>query len=82
MKRRNNYRYELKRGHEVVYRGITNNPERRAAEHEDDGKDFTHIRIVGPRVMRETAERWEEESLATYRKNHGGRNPDYNETDE
>ena len=79
-KERNNYRYELKDGKKVVYKGYTNNPERRENEHEDEGKRFTHMNIVGPAVTKETAENWEEESLEAYRKSHNGKNPKYNKT--
>lgn len=74
---RDTYRYELKQGRKVVYRGITNDPERRCSEHSDD-KNFTHMNIIGPRVTRESAEQWEKESLAAYRKTHQGNNPKYN----
>ncbi len=73
--------YELKNGRETVYRGITNDPERREQEHRDDGKRFTSLNTIGRKVTENTAERLEEKSLETYRKNHGGKNPKYNETD-
>lgn len=44
----------------ILYHGITNDPERRAAEHERDGKPG-EMRIEGPRVTRESALRWERE---------------------
>jgi predicted GIY-YIG superfamily endonuclease len=78
-KTRDHYRYELKRGRKVVYRGITNDPERREAEHRQEGKNFSHTRIVGPAVTKETAQKWEGQSLASYRKSHGGKLPEYNE---
>jgi predicted GIY-YIG superfamily endonuclease len=74
---RDTYRYELKQGSKVVYRGITNNPERRCNEHNND-KNFSHMNIVGPRVTRSSARRWEQDSLQTYRKTHKGKNPKYN----
>lgn len=46
MAKRDTYKYELTQGNKVVYVGITNNPERREAEHRQD-KDFTTMRIVG-----------------------------------
>lgn len=79
-KSRNYYRYELKQGPEVVYRGITKDPERREREHKEEGKRFSHIHPIKPAVTKDTAERWEEESLENYRQNHQGRNPKYNET--
>ncbi len=80
-KRRSYSRYELKNGRKTVYRGITNNPERREEEHRDERKKFTKMNTVGPRVTKDAAEKWEEKSLKTYRDNHGGKNPKYNETD-
>jgi len=78
-KARDYHRYELKRGKKVVYRGITNDPERREAEHRQEGKNFTHMHIIGPAVTKETAQKWEEQSLQSYRRSHGGRLPEYNE---
>ena len=46
MAKRDTYKYELTQGNKVVYVGITNNTERREAEHRQD-KDFTTMRIVG-----------------------------------
>lgn len=80
-KRRNYHRYELKRGNEILYIGITNDPEDREEEHRAEGKRFGHMRTVGPAVTKDTAEEWEEERLEAYRTSHGGRNPRYNETD-
>ncbi|MFO7967290.1 MAG: GIY-YIG nuclease family protein [Archaeoglobaceae archaeon] len=77
-KKRNYYRYELKNGRKKVYVGITKDPERRREDHKDN-KRFTKMNVVGPAVTKGTAERWEEEKLKKYRKNHGGRNPRYND---
>jgi hypothetical protein len=60
---------------------ITNDLERREAEHRDEGKRFSTIKAEGPRVTRPTAENWEEQRLAGYRSTHRGRNPRYNDTD-
>ena len=80
-KKRDTYRYELKQGHKVVYYGITNEPERREEEHKEEGKKFSRLIVKGPIVTEETAEKWEEDRLASYRKSHRGRNPRYNKTD-
>jgi len=80
-KKRNTYRYELKNGRKVVYVGVTENPERRVLEHQDDGKRFTRLSVVGPRVKKESAESWEASRLKQYRQNHSGMNPKYNKTD-
>jgi len=79
--KRNYFRYELKKGNNVLYRGITNNPERRELEHKDEGKRFSHMNVVGPAVTQKSAEIWEEESLEQFRNSHEGKNPKYNETD-
>ena len=81
MSKRDTYRYTLRKGGRIVQYGITNDPERREQEHRGDGKRFDRLQKEGPRVIQETAENWEEERLASYRKTHRGRNPAYNETD-
>ena len=81
-RKRRYHRYELKQNRRVVYRGITEDPDRRATEHKQQGKRFTRMIIVGPAVSKESAEKWEEESLESYRRNHCGKNPKYNEKEE
>lgn len=78
-KKRNHYRYILKKRRKKVYIGITKNPKRREEEHKQEGKDFSHMEIIKQKVSKETAEQWEENSLKTYRKGHQGKNPKYNE---
>ena len=58
MANRNTYRYTLRNGNRITYRGITNNPERRASEHRSAGKTGK-MRIEGPRVTRNSALEWE-----------------------
>ncbi len=70
MSKRNYYRYNLKEGRKIVYKGITKNREQRLEQHKDNGKRFTNMQIVGPQVRKNTAERWEEESLRQYRYHH------------
>ncbi|WNY24906.1 hypothetical protein [Methanolapillus millepedarum] len=70
-------KYELKKGSKVVYRGITNDLDRRKTEHSQD-KKFTSMRQVGRSCTEESAKNWEQKSLKTYRDNHGGKNPKYN----
>jgi predicted GIY-YIG superfamily endonuclease len=77
-KKRKYHRYELKEGSKVVYRGITNDPQRREREHKEEGKQFSHMRVIGPSATKKTAEIWEEESLESYRRHHRGENPKYN----
>lgn len=79
MSKRDTFRYCLKEGNKIVYIGITNNFERRFVEHEKV-KEFRTMQKVGPKVSRDTAEKWESERLNTYSKNHQGRLPEYNKT--
>ena len=44
-------------------------------------KEFQPHEVVGPKVTRQSAERWEERSLAAYRSNHRGKGPKYNKTE-
>jgi len=81
MSKKRHYRYELRDRRKIVQFGITDDPARREAEHKDDGKRFSSMNIVRGPVTKDSAERWEEQRLATFRKNHGGKNPRYNKTD-
>lgn len=76
---RDTFKYVLKNYGEVVYVGITNDPDRRLEEHRSN-KLFTSMVLVGNRTTLAAAKKWELERLATYRRNHGGRNPKYNQT--
>lgn len=78
-KKRDTYKYTLKDGHTIKYVGITEDPERRIQEHAKS-KQFGHMKIEGNKVGKVSAEKWEEERLATYRKTHNGKNPKYNKT--
>lgn len=69
--------YTLRRGHKVVYKGITNNPERRASEHRRTGKKFTSM-TTSVRVSRKTASKREKDSVKSYKKSHSGKRPRYN----
>ena len=80
MAERDTTRYELRNGNKVVYVGITNDPIRREQEHAAD-KNFTKMVTIGPRVTRATAEKWEEERISTYKQNHQGERPKYNQND-
>lgn len=70
-------KYLLKQGNKVVYVGITDNPERREAEHRQD-KNFDKMELVGRKSTRDGAEQWEADRIKTYMKNHGGDTPKYN----
>ena len=78
---RDSYNYELKQGNRVVYRGQTNDLERRESEHLRDGKKFTHMKKIGKAKTHSGALKTEKESLKKYRKSHKGKNPIYNKTD-
>lgn len=73
--------YELKYGRAVVYRGISNDVLRRAAEHRREGKLFTHVQVTHWSFFRFLARRREVLALAQYRKAHSGKNPRYNRRD-
>ncbi len=69
--------YELKEGRKVVYRGTTNNPAAREAAHRSD-KEFDRLVLTSRRMTADGAKAKEKQSLVTYRRNHGGKNPKYN----
>lgn len=64
---------------EVNYVGETNNPQRRAAEHKQDGKSG-RMQVESRPMTRTAARRLEKRRLATYRRTHQGKNPPYNKT--
>lgn len=81
MSNRDTNKYELMDGNKVVYVGITNDLERREAEHRSEGMQFTSITKVGNVTTRDAAEKWEEERIATYKQSHNGQRPKYNQND-
>lgn len=81
MKNRDTIRYYLQDGNEKTYIGITDDLERRTAEHRNDGLKFTSVHKVGPIVSRDTANEWEERSIDTYKRGHGGKRPRDNRND-
>lgn len=81
MSNRDTYKYELRNGKRVVYVGITNDLERREAEHRNEGMEFTSMVKVGNATTREAAEAWESDRIATYKENHHGERPEYNQND-
>jgi len=76
-KPRDTYLYELKNSNEIVYYGISNNPDLREVTHRLF-KDFTHKRVISYALTRESAERREWEEIQRYQKQHGGVPPKYN----
>ena len=81
MKKRDTYGYKLKDGNETTYIGITNDPERRAQEHENDGKKFTKMEVDKYPTSRKIAGQREKERIATYMRNHDGKLPRDNKND-
>lgn len=79
-KKRDTYRYTLRKGNTIEYIGITDDPERREAEHRAERMRFDSIRVEGSVVSPDSAKKWEEDRLQTYRDNHGGKNPRHNKT--
>ena len=77
-RKRDTVTYELKRGRTVVYRGTTNDLESREQQHRSDGKRFDKMNPTSRKMTSEGAKRKEAESLQTYRRSHGGKNPLYN----
>ena len=63
----------------VTYIGVTNNPKRRAEEHERSGKKGT-LKVETKGMSRRQAENWEGKRLSGYRRKHRGNNPKYNKT--
>ena len=76
--KQNTVTYDLKKGRKVVYRGTTNNPDRREREHRDAGIDFDQLVPTSRRMTPKGAKNREAENLERYRRNHGGENPRYN----
>ncbi|MCK4330622.1 hypothetical protein KAX02_12365 [candidate division WOR-3 bacterium] len=78
MVKRDTYIYELKNGHEIVYYGITKNPDERFISQVNSDKIFTHMRRIRGPMFRKTAEKLEKEYIQRYQRQHGGRPPKYN----
>lgn len=60
-KKRDTYKYEFNRGNKILHGGITNDLERRQAEHRRDIDQKGHIKQVGRRTTRDAASDWEED---------------------
>jgi len=76
--KRDTYLYELKDRGKVVYRGITNDIERRISEHERARKRFTTYCYEAVPLSRKSARKREKKLVETYKKGHLGRKPRYN----
>ena len=55
---RDTYRYHFKVGNKIVHRGITNELDRRAREHQQNWPQGS-IKQIGTKVTRQTALKWE-----------------------
>ena len=75
-KKRDTVNYTLRSGRKVVYKGVTNNPERRATEHRGEGKKFTSM-TTSRRVSRPTALKREKIQIKEFKRNKG-KVPKYN----
>ena len=59
---RDTYKYHFKKGKRIVHTGITNDLDRREAEHRNErGQSKGHITQMGNRTTREAALEWERE---------------------
>ncbi len=74
--------YDLKQGNKIVYRGTTNDPDRREAQHRGEGKRFSRMIVTSRPMTEQGARDKERENLKTYREGHGGKNPLYNENND
>jgi predicted GIY-YIG superfamily endonuclease len=77
--KRDTYLYELRDKGKCVYRGVSNDVDRRIREHERSGKRFTTVWVSDVPTCRKTALKDEKVGVSTYRRYHGKR-PRYNKT--
>lgn len=75
---RDTWLYELRDANEIVQYGVSNDPDRRAIEHANSGKRFTHVRVTSVALTRESAGRREKQEIQRYQRQHGGKAPRYN----
>ncbi len=74
---RDTVNYVLRDGNKIVYQGITNDYDRRIAEHKKDGKEFTSTSCSVKRT-RNSALQHEANDLERYQRNQG-KLPKYND---
>jgi len=75
---RDTWLYELKDSNKIVYYGISHDPDKRAIQHSNAGKKFTHINIKSVALTRESAEKRERQEIQRYQRQRRGRSPKYN----
>ncbi len=80
-KKLNTVTYELKNGNEIVYVGITTNPQRCEAEHRREGMKFSCMVVTTRKMTEGSAKRLQLSRLKMYRVNQG-RHPKYNKDEE
>lgn len=59
-KPRDTYKYHLKQGRKIVHKGITDDIDRRAREHQQEFPK-SRVKRIGHRTTREAALKWERE---------------------
>ena len=59
-KPRDTYKYQFKVGNKIVHGGITDDLERREAEHQEEWPKG-HIKQVGPKTTEKVARQWEKD---------------------
>ncbi len=74
--------YALYQGRKKIYIGESENPERRAEQHRDEGKVFDRLEVTSRSINKDNAQKRQADQLETFRRGHKGQNPKYNETDE
>ena len=60
-KKRDTFKYQFKKGNKILHGGITDDLERREAEHQQRWPDG-HIKQIGRKTTEEAARKWEEEN--------------------
>lgn len=76
---RDTRKYELRdNSGKTLYIGITNDLDRREAEHRADGKRFAELVQIGRATTRDAANQWETAAIQDYKDSHRGHLPRYN----
>ena len=74
-KQRDTFTYDLRDGRKVVYKGTTNDLERRVEEHWADGKRFSSIAKTSPRMTEEESWRCRDTGPSRHKCTGGGETP-------